>query len=265
MGAAKGHLDRLARRRRGMERGPRNAAPRCGGDGARARPDQPGPAAGERRRGRSLRPRELGQVGRDRCPRATATSGSATRAQSSRGPATAPSLSDSRPMAGAASSTSPTTHRRRRHRRARGRAESRKFDFVLEGGAIDHDGPGHDPDHAADAAERQSQRLDERGGGSGARRRLRRAARSSGSTKVSLNDHTDGHVDNVARFVGAGPRRLPVAVRRRRSQCRASRERRADARDARPTRKAASSMSFASRVPVWSLNDAWANSRPPRT
>ncbi len=81
---------------------------------------------------------------------------------------------------------------------------TRRFDFVLEGGAVEHDGEGTILTTRADAAQRQSQRLERGEGGSRASRRVRRTRRSSGSTKASTNDHTDGHIDNIARFVGPG-------------------------------------------------------------
>ena len=144
-------------------------------------------------------------------------------------------------------------------------APVRKFDFVLEGGAIEHDGEGTILTTRQTAAQRQSQWLDGSRSRSRAARSLRREARSSGSTKASLNDHTDGHIDNIARFVGAGPRGVPIPCRRRRPQCRhpgrdrARRsKRRRDARgpqarsdphpDARPGR-----------------GRRWAKPRPPRT
>lgn len=50
----------------------------------------------------------------------------------------------------------------------------KRFDFVLEGGAIDQDWRRHHSDDAADAAQSQSQQLDARTGGSRAGTRVRR-------------------------------------------------------------------------------------------
>ena len=81
------------------------------------------------------------------------------------------------------------------------RTPIREFDFVLEGGAIDHDGEG------TMLATRQTLLNPNRNGWS---ERQAEAALSEafGARKIIWieeglkNDHTDGHIDNVARFVG---------------------------------------------------------------
>lgn len=80
---------------------------------------------------------------------------------------------------------------------------TRRFKFVLEGGAIDHDGAG------TILATRQTLLNKNRNGWSQAEAEdLLRAA--LGARKILwidvglASDHTDGHVDNVARFVGPG-------------------------------------------------------------
>jgi agmatine deiminase len=77
------------------------------------------------------------------------------------------------------------------------------FDFILEGGAIDHDGQG------TVLATRQTLLNANRNGWTESDAEAALAA-ALGAKKVIwieeglLHDHTDGHIDNLARFVGPG-------------------------------------------------------------
>ena len=77
------------------------------------------------------------------------------------------------------------------------------FDFVLEGGAIDHDGQG------TFLATRQTLLNANRNGWTESAAEAALAS-ALGAKKIVwideglLNDHTDGHIDNLARFVGPG-------------------------------------------------------------
>lgn len=82
-------------------------------------------------------------------------------------------------------------------------AKIRRFDFVLEGGAIDHDGQG--------TVITTGETLLNENRNAWTRADAERAlAVAVGARKVIwvdeglLNDHTDGHIDNVARFVAPG-------------------------------------------------------------
>ncbi len=147
-------------------------------------PEQHGAAARERCRGRGVRPHRPLEVRRRYRSREVwrhlaARHGADLRAHA---PRRYQSRCNSRPMPGAASWILPDDAMRwRRHRAACQGRRSARFDFVLEGGAVDHDGEG------TILTTRQTLLNPNRNGWTKEARRSRRFSQAFGATKSHLD------------------------------------------------------------------------------